>query len=279
MAMTNVEMTNDKISAAIIQQGLRTRVLGRRVVYYERIGSTNDAARQLADAGEPDGTLVIADEQSAGRGRLGRAWIAPARSSLLMSLVLRLDLTPAQVSRVTMAVALGACDAIRAETGLPAQIKWPNDLLVRGKKCAGILAESGIVGEKLEYVIVGIGVNVNFAVASVADIPPDATSIANELGRSFPRAQLAQAILRAIESHYSRLRAGKNSRDEYKHRLATLDQFVQAQTAQQIVEGIAVDVDENGALVLQRADGSIVQLLAGDVTLSHRDSEGTLGNS
>ncbi|MEW5717139.1 MAG: biotin--[acetyl-CoA-carboxylase] ligase [Chloroflexota bacterium] len=268
--MTNDQTTNDKLSAEIIRYNLGTRALGQRVGYYERIGSTNDAARQLADAGEPEGTLVLADEQSAGRGRLGRSWIAPARSSLLMSLILRPDLAPAQATRVTIAVALGACDAMRAETGLPAQIKWPNDLLVRGKKCAGILAESGIVGEKLEYVIAGIGINVNFATAIVEGIPRDATSIANELGQPFSRARLAQAILRAIEAYYFRLRAGADLRDEYKNQLATLNQFVRAQTAPGIEEGVAVDVDENGALILQRADGSKAQLLAGDVTLSNR---------
>jgi BirA family biotin operon repressor/biotin-[acetyl-CoA-carboxylase] ligase len=268
-------MTNEKISAEAITRDLNTDVLGRRVIYYERIGSTNDAARQLADTGEPEGTLVLADEQTAGRGRLGRSWIAPARSSLLMSLILRPELTPAHVSRATMAVALGACNAMRAETGLHTQIKWPNDLLVRGKKCAGILAESGIVGEKLEYVIVGIGVNVNFVAAMVEGIPRDATSIADELGQSFPRAHLARAILREIESSYVRLRAGAELRDEYKHRLATLDQPLRAQTARGTVEGIATDIDENGALLIRRADGSIVQLVAGDVTLSNCESTET----
>jgi BirA family biotin operon repressor/biotin-[acetyl-CoA-carboxylase] ligase len=268
--MTNKQMTNDKISAELITRDLRTRVLGRRVVYYERVASTNDAAKQLADADEPEGTLVIADEQSAGRGRLGRTWVAPAQSSLLMSLILRPELTPAQASRVTMTVALGACGAIRAETNLPTQIKWPNDLLVRGKKCAGILAESGIVGETLEYMIVGLGVNVNLVTATVAGIPRDATSIADELGKPFPRARLAQAMLRSIEAYYLRLRAGEDLRGEYKSRLMTLSQAVRAQTPSGIEEGIAVDIDENGALLLRRADGSIAQLWAGDVTLSYR---------
>lgn len=271
--MTNKQMANDKLSAELITRDLNTRVLARRVVYYEQIGSTNDVARALADAGEAEDALVIADAQSAGRGRLGRSWVAPARSSLLMSLILRPDLPPHHAPRVTMAVALGACEAIRAATGLPAQIKWPNDLQIRGKKFAGILAESGIVGEKLENVIVGIGVNVNFDPAAIAGIPPDATSIAIELGKPLPRAPLAQAILRDIEAQYVRLRAGENLRDEYKNRLATLGQTVHAQTAQGVVTGRAVDVNEDGALIVQRADGSLVQLQAGDVTLSR-----SLGN-
>jgi len=261
-------MINDELTAESLARDLNTRILAHRIVYYERIGSTNDVARQLADAGEPEGTLVIADEQSAGRGRLGRVWCAPARSSLLMSLVLRPALPPFAAPRVTMAIALGAVEAIRAMTGLPAQIKWPNDLQIRGKKFAGILAESGIVGEQLEYVIVGIGINVNFDPTQVSGIPADATSLAMELRRAVPRAPLAQAILRASEAQYARLRAGENLRDAYKERLVTLGQFIRAQTPHGTVIGHARDVDENGALILQRADGTLVHLQAGDITLA-----------
>ncbi len=244
---------------------MQTQTLGKQIIFYDCIGSTNDAAKQIADAGEPAGTVVIADEQTAGRGRLGRAWLAPPRSSILMSIVLRPTLAPHQVSRVTMAVALGVCEAIRAETGLDAQIKWPNDLLVRGKKIAGILCESGIVGDRLEYIIVGIGVNVNFDAASVEGMPAEATTIADELGKSFPRARLTQAILREIEKYYWRV--DEDLRAEYCSRLAMLNQRVRAQTSAGIVEGIAESVNENGALVVRRADGSGIELLAGDVTL------------
>ncbi|MCX7839826.1 MAG: biotin--[acetyl-CoA-carboxylase] ligase [Anaerolineae bacterium] len=166
-----------------------------------------------------------------------------------------------------MAVALGACEAIRAFTNLPAQIKWPNDLQIRGKKFAGILAESEIVGERLEYVIVGIGVNVNFDPATVEGIPSDATSLSIELGRVVPRTPLAQAMLRSIESEYLRLCAGEDVRAAYKNYLATLGRHVRVHTAQDIIEGTAIDVDDIGALVLQRADGSLVHISAGDVTL------------
>lgn len=253
------------LSSDAISSGLKTQVIGRRIVFFEQIGSTNDAAKQLADAGEPEGTVIIADEQTAGRGRLGRVWFAPPRSSILMSIILRPMLAPHQVSRVTMAVALGVCEAIRVETGLDAQIKWSNDLLIRGKKLAGILSESGIVGNRLEYVVVGIGVNVNFNAASVEGIPLDATTIADELGKAFSRARLAQAILWEIEKYY--LRVNEDLRGEYCQRLATLNQFVRAQIAEGIIEGVAESVNENGALVVRRADGSQIELLAGDVTL------------
>lgn len=262
-------MTNDKLlSVTEISSGLDTRVLGRRIVYDEQIGSTNDAAKQLAEAGEPEGTLVLADEQTAGRGRFARTWVAPPRSSILLSLILRPALAPAHAPRITMAIALGACDAIHNETGLDAQIKWSNDILLNGKKCAGILAESGMVGDQLEYVIVGLGVNVNFAAAAVEGIPPDATTIADELGKALPRARLVQAILRAIEKYYWRLRAGQNLRAEFAERLTTLGQALQAQTPGGIETGVAENVDDDGALLLRRADGSLVRLVAGEVTLA-----------
>lgn len=254
-----------KFSADEIARGLPTQMLGKRIVFYDRIGSTNDVAQQLAAAGEPEGTVIIAEEQTAGRGRLGRQWLAPPRSSILMSIILRPILAPHQVSRVTMAVALGACKAVRAETGLDAQIKWPNDLLVRGKKFAGILCESGIVGETLEYVIAGVGINVNFNTAVVEKILPDATTIADELGKASSRVRLTQAILREIEKYY--LRVNEDLRAEYCQRLATLNHLVCAHTPTGMVEGVAQSVNENGALVVRRADGSHIELVAGDVTL------------
>lgn len=258
------------LSADALTRGLSTRILAQRVVYRERVGSTNDLAKRLADVGEPEGTLVIADEQLAGRGRLGRTWIAPAHSSILMSLILRPALAPHQLARVTMAVALGACAGIRAATSLDAQIKWPNDILLSGKKCAGILAEAQSVGDQVEYVIVGLGVNVNFSAAAVADIRPAATTLADELGKPLPRVPLAQSLLKFIEQYYLRLRAGENLRAEWIARSATLHQRVRAQTPWGAEEGFAEDVDDDGALLLRRAGGSLARLIAGDVTLSPR---------
>ncbi len=272
-------MTNDKwqivadepLSTQAITRGIRTLVLGQRVVYHARVASTNDIARQLADTGEREGTLVIAEEQTAGRGRLGRAWVAPPRSSILMSLILRpRTLAPHQIARVTMAAALGACDGIRAATGLEARIKWPNDIVLDRRKCGGILAETGMVGNGVEYVIVGMGLNVNFAAASVEGIPRDATTLADELGAPTPLAPLARALVQHIEHYYLRLEKGENLRDEWAARLVTLHQPVRAQTTWGIEEGTAENVDDVGALLMRRADGSLARLIEGDVTLSPR---------
>jgi BirA family biotin operon repressor/biotin-[acetyl-CoA-carboxylase] ligase len=260
-------MTHDKLAQDRIIRGLNTQILGRRIVYLEQTESTNDVARQLADADEPEGTLVIADAQTAGRGRLGRTWVAPPCSSILMSLILRPNLAPAQIARTTMAVSLGACEAIHAETGVNARIKWPNDILLNGKKCAGILSEAPIVGDQVEYVIVGLGMNVNFSVANIPGIPSDATTLSDTVGNWVSRELLAPAILNAAEKYYLQLKHGNDLRDAWKKNLATLGQQIRAQTARGIEEGIAHDVDADGALILRRADGVSISLVAGDVTL------------
>lgn len=268
--MQAMEITRPALSVAAITGELGTHRFGRRVVYREMVNSTNDIARDLADAGEPEGTLVIADEQTAGRGRMARRWVAPARSSILMSLVLRPDLAPHQLARAVICLALGTCDAIRTVTGLDSTLKWPNDVLVNGKKCAGLLAEAKITGDQVEYVIAGLGLNMNFSVAAVPAIPPEATTIADELGRHLAREPLVRAILTESEPYYERMQAGENLRSEWAARLSTLHRQVRALTPGGEEVGVAESVDDDGALLVRRADGSTIALLAGDVTLVSR---------
>ncbi len=256
------------LSAQAITADLPTRFVGQRAYYTEQLASTNDKAKELADAGEPEGTLVISEAQTGGRGRLGRTWKAPARSSILMSLILRPRLEPRRLAQVTMAVALGAQEAVRAETGLDARLKWPNDLVVHDRKCAGILAEANIAGERVEYVVVGLGLNVNFTAASVPDLPSNATTLSDELGRPLPRLPLIRAVLVAIDNYYARLGSGATLRSEWAANLATLGRMVQAHTPSGVETGLAMDVDDDGALLLRRADGTIARLIAGDVTLA-----------
>lgn len=250
-----------------IRRDLKTEVLGQSIVYFQSVGSTNDVAKQLGEAGEAEGAIVLSDFQRSGRGRMARSWVAPARSSVLMSILLRSALRPEQLGRITMAASLGACDAIRSETNLEAEIKWPNDILVNGKKCAGILAESVMGANLAEYVIVGLGLNVNFSAVAVSGLPASATTIADEIGHSFPRERLIVALARDIEGYYLRLRAGKDLRAEWKKHLVTLQKVVRAEIAGRNVEGVAEDVDEDGALILRKDDGVLERLLAGDVSL------------
>lgn len=238
----------------------------RRAVYFHReINSTNDEARALAEAGEPEGALVLADFQRAGRGRMGRGWQAPPGSSLLFSLLLRPALDLSRALSPVMAVSLGVMEGIRRVCGLPAFLKWPNDVLLNGKKAGGILCELGLECKSLKYVIVGVGLNVNFDPLSVDGIPPDAASIQSELGRRQPRAELLRAILEEIEPRYQRLLRGQSLREEWARALATLGRRVKVILPEEEFTGTAEAVDEAGALILKLDDGSRRTVLAGDV--------------
>ena len=156
-------MVNDKDIPNVgnICSNLRTKFIGRNVSYFESVDSTNRVAKEMAKDGAPEGTLVIADSQTAGRGRLNRQWLAPPGSGLLMSLIFRPQLAPAQAARVTMISSLAVVDSIEHTTPLRAQVKWPNDIVIRGRKAGGILTELGLNKQLLDFVVVGIGLNVN----------------------------------------------------------------------------------------------------------------------
>ncbi len=239
--------------------------LRRAVRYFPECESTNDEARALAEAGEPEGALVIADFQTAGRGRLKRAWQAPDGSSLLFSLLLRPPIEPAQALLPVMAVSLGVMEGIRRACDLPARLKWPNDILIDGKKAGGILCELGLDGAALNYVIVGAGLNVNFDPRAVAGIPPDATSIQMELGCRQPSAELLRAILEEIEPRYGKIARGESLREEWARALDTIGRRVKVVLPEEEFAGTAENVDESGALLVRLDDGLLRTVLAGDV--------------
>ena len=241
--------------------------LPRQLVYRPVIGSTNDLARTLASQGAPEGTVVLANEQTAGRGRQGRRWLAPPRSSLLMSLIFRPSLPPSLASHVLMACALGVVEGI--EGWLPGRVglKWPNDILVDHRKAGGLLAESGIQGDALEFVVVGIGVNINFTPACVPGIPPDATSLSEALGRDVDRVSLLSAILAAIDHRYAQLRQGEPIHEAWRQRLETLGKWVEVSTPRGSVQGWAEDTTSEGALSLRLPDGRRIAVTAGEATL------------
>lgn len=257
----------ERLTAEAIRRGLLTRVIGRQVMVYSHIGSTSDEAKRLAEAGAPEGTLVITDEQTAGRGRLQRTWWAPPGTALLMSLIFRPDLAPHQVQRLTMLCSLAVCDAIAEMTGLTPAVKWPNDVLLRGRKVCGILTELGIEGARLAYAVVGMGINVNVDFSGAGELARTATSLSQELGREVSRLELLRAILVGIEGRYSRLRAGQSPHAEWMARLATMGQRVIVTTPSEQLSGVAEGVDDDGALLLRDENGALRRILAGDVTL------------
>jgi BirA family biotin operon repressor/biotin-[acetyl-CoA-carboxylase] ligase len=252
-----------------VQSALTTKLIGRPFYYHPVVGSTMDEARRLAQAGVPEGTVVLADEQVAGRGRLQRRWWAPAGSSLLLSLVLRPLLGPRHAQRLTMICSLAVCDAIAQVSGLRAMIKWPNDVLLGGRKVCGILTELDLVGDELRYAIVGIGINVNVDFTTAPPLMSPATSLSMETGRAIPRLDLLVALLSGIEKRYLALRDGRSWHQEWADRMATLGQHVRVSSGSEQWHGLAVGVDEDGALLLQLEDGSTRRVLAGDVTSGH----------
>ncbi len=263
----------DNLSPGAIRAGLRTQYIGQTIYYWPAIGSTNDELKRLADEGVPEGTLAITDEQLAGRGRLKRRWIAPAGTSLLTSLLFRPTfLAPTQAQQLTMICSLAAADAVREVTGLRPALKWPNDLLLDGKKLAGILTELGFGGQ-LAWVVVGLGLNVNVDFASEAlrndwpDLSDTATSLALSMRQPVSRLQLLQSYLAGVEARYDALRAGHSPHQEWVARLATLGQRVTISAPEAVYEGVAEGVDETGALLLRQTNGEAVRILTGDVTL------------
>ncbi|MBF8285658.1 MAG: Biotin--[acetyl-CoA-carboxylase] ligase [Anaerolineales bacterium] len=242
--------------------GLR---FGHPIYLFQQIGSTNEEARRLAEGGGQEGLIVVAEEQTAGRGRAGRKWITPAGSAIAFSLILRPPLPPARSARLTMLAGVAACEAIEQTTGLRAELKWPNDVLIAGKKVAGILSESAVLGDQLEYAVLGLGLNVSFApLAAEVDFP--ATSLQAEAGREVDRLKLLRAILTGLEAHYPFL-MDERLYQNWRARLAMMGRPALAHTESGAHRGRAEGVDADGALIFRLDSGEALRLTAGDVRL------------
>jgi BirA family biotin operon repressor/biotin-[acetyl-CoA-carboxylase] ligase len=244
------------------------RLIGREIRVFQETGSTNDVAEKLARDGVPEGVVVYAESQSRGRGRLGRPWVSPPGRGLWFSVLLRPDLRPQAATRLTAASAIALARAINRHTGLEPGIKWPNDLLLRGRKTAGILTELNAELDHIKYVILGIGLNVN---QSAGDFPPDlrrtATSLRLELGPVLDRAELAVVVLDELDREYERLRRGQFAAiaEDYERRCVTLGQRVSIRTANHLVQGRAESLDSEGALLVRTQHGRLERIICGDV--------------
>lgn len=253
-----------------VAAGLPTTVMGRRIQYYPELPSTNDEAKRLAPTGCPEGTVVITECQTGGKGRMGRPWFSPRGRGLWFTVLLRPPVNPAETPQVTMVAAVAVAEAIREHTGVEAVIKWPNDILVAGKKLCGILVELNAEMDRVNFMVAGIGLNVNIP---RPEFPPDigatATSLQAEAGRHIPRVPLLRALLASLEMWYQLwLREGfVPVLDRWRELCVTLDCPVTVHTVRETYTGHAVDVDETGALLVRTADGGLERLLAGEVTL------------
>lgn len=241
--------------------------MNRHIYRHRVLDSTNDEAKRLIEKGEPHGTLIIADEQTAGRGRSGRTWVTPPMSAVAMSLILRPTApAPLHLTQISLLGGLAVLEGIQRTTNLTPQLKWPNDVLINGSKVAGVLAESLFVGDRLEAVIVGMGVNVNAAPPPDLKLEYPATCLSDALGRHVDREKLIEAILESFDARYSQL--GTSTLTEaWSAHLAMKGQGVQVVGVTETIRGTLEGVTGEGALLIRLATGEIKTILAGDVHL------------
>ncbi len=248
-----------------IKRELATKVLGKRIEHFREVGSTNDVAKELASQGAEEGTVVIAETQSGGKGRLGREWFSP-RGGIWLSVILRPRLSPDEVPKVALMLGVAAAKALRG-TGLDCYLKWPNDVLVRGRKVSGILTEMDAEMDKVNYIVAGVGINAN---NDVDDFPSEfrhsATTVKTELGREVSRVAVVINLLEELEKSYRFFTSGKFEivLREWRDLARTIGKEVRILTHNKTIEGTALDIDGDGALLLQLKDGRVEKILSGD---------------
>ena len=257
-------MSENDIRADLITARINTRIIGRKIFYYPTLSSTIDVAKDLLTGKVEEGTVVIADEQIAGRGRLNRAWSSP-RGSIAMSIILCPLLE--QLPGLIMVISLAVRRAIKQTTGIEADIKWPNDLLIHGRKVCGILIENDIRGKDVRWSIVSPGININVDKSQLLKFSDSATSLSIETGRQISTLQFVANLLEAMDLYYARLSNGEAIYNEWRDRMITIGKEVQVTGNGEEIIGIAESVDIQGCLLVRRHDGSIARIVAGDVTL------------
>jgi len=257
-------MAENDLLAADIKRNLKTELIGRKVIAYPSLTSTNDIAKREAKRGAREGTVIVAEEQTAGKGRLKRAWLSP-RGSIALSIILHP--TPAQLPSLIMVASLAAAHCIEKVSGLKTQIKWPNDVLVNDRKVCGILIESDVRGSAVDYAVIGIGINVNLEPVDFPEIAATATSLSNELGGKLSRREMIRCLLVELENLYLALPEGDSVFREWRERLVTLGKEVEVSSGQTGYKGIAESVASDGSLFLRQPDGSLIKIVAGDVSL------------
>jgi len=230
-------------------------------VRLEEVSSTMDVAKQLAEVGWPEGTLVVARTQTAGRGRFGRYWASP-EGGLWFSLILRPKLEPEDFSKLPIVIALAIARALEKHLGLEVGLKWPNDVLVRGKKVCGILIESASYGREIAYAIVGVGLNANFSLEALPEeLRGIATTLREELGRDVDLEELLMAIVREIQDAYLALQEGRGEELlKEAEQLTGFPRGLRLLVGDEVLSGVAIGLASDGSLLLKLPDGQVRQL-------------------
>ena len=262
------EIVTDGIyNETTIADQIHTKWAGKTVHFAREIDSTNLWIKRLAKEGAPEGTLALAEFQSAGRGRLGRSWEVPEGTSVMMSILLRPKFEPQYAPTLTLVMGMAVAKAVKS-LGFDVSIKWPNDVVVSHKKICGILTEMGVRDGKIDYAVIGVGINVN-----IKEFPEEmadkATSLYLESGKEFDRSQIPGLVMEAFEEYYEKFAATcdlSGLKEEYESILANYNQPVRV-LAKEPYEGVARGITDGGELLVEKTDGTIVAVSAGEVSV------------
>lgn len=259
-----LESCPDRLYPYEISQDLGTKFIGKKIYYFDSLSSTMDRAMELGLQGAPNGTAVVTETQRQGRGRLGRSWFSPKYKGIYLSLILRPPVLPQEASLLTLFSAVSVCEAIRAQAAIDVRIKWPNDIVMHRKKLGGILLELNAETDRIHFVIIGIGLNVNNDRQSLV---AGASSIFEQKKETISRVELLREILRRIEENYLSLDRGASRLilEKWRELNVTLGQRVKVLYQKQRVEGVAVDIDSDGGLLIRKDSGISFKVNAGDI--------------
>lgn len=260
----------DRMVGLDIEVGLGTRVIGKSVISFDSVPSTIDVASSLANEGAPEGTVVVAECQKGGRGRLGRRWTSPAKCGIWTSIILRPPVPPREAPKLTLLTAVSIAKVLNERCEISAKIKWPNDVLVSGRKVCGALTELVAEQDAVRYAIISFGLNVNQTRSKFpAELASTATSMRIEAGHVFDRAEVFRYILRELDDCYLdfRKRGGGRILGEWRELTCTLGRRVKVQLRDGSIEGIARELDDDGSLIIELDDGTLRQIAYGDVTI------------
>ena len=260
-------VTGSIYNETTIADQIHTKWAGKTVHFARKTDSTNLGIKRLAKEGAPEGTLALAEFQSAGRGRLGRSWEVPEGTSVMMSILLRPKFEPQYAPTLTLVMGMAVAKAVK-NLGFDVSIKWPNDVVVSHKKICGILTEMGVRDGKIDYAVIGVGINVN-----IREFPEEmadkATSLYLESGKEFDRSQIPGLVMEAFEEYYEKFAATcdlSGLKEEYESILANYNQPVRV-LAKEPYEGVARGITDGGELLVEKTDGTIVAVSAGEVSV------------
>lgn len=259
----------DRFFPEDIERSLKTKIIGKKIYYYDVTESTNDIAEKLARNGEKEGAIVLAEFQTAGRGRLERKWHSVKSENILLSIILKPELDPSCVSMMTVMISVATANALRS-LGYEAKIKWPNDIYIKGKKVAGILTEMKSELDRIQYLVVGIGINVNVSSVNLPEeIKHKTTSLRDEKNEKINRTDVLKTLLVEIEKAYNLVKEGQFETvlAEWSKLSIVFGQWVEVNIGKRTIEGVVIGTDRKGSLLLKMENGFIETVISGDVQL------------